>query len=120
MFYRTYSCISGLILVLQILHGAYSDTKVPVGTIHIPYTEVPIGTSGLILILSIRTYPEVLLRYYGTYSGIAELILVLRILYLYYGAYSCISDTEVPEGTIEHFTCTKVPIGTTEQIQRYP
>ena len=79
MFYITYSCISGLILVLQILHGAYYDTKVPVGTIQIPYTEVPVGTSGLILILPIRTYPEVLLRYYRTYSGIAELILVFRI-----------------------------------------
>ena len=79
LFYITYSCISGLILVLQILHGAYYDTKVPVGTIQIPYTEVPVGTSGLILILSIRTYPEVLLRYYGTYSGIAELILVFQI-----------------------------------------
>ena len=45
---------------------------------------------------------------------------MLRILYLYYGAYSCISDTEVLEGATEHFTCTKVPIGTTEQIQRYP
>ena len=120
MFYKTYSCISGLILVLQILHGAYSDTKVPVGTIQIPYTEVPVGTFGLILIFPIRMYPDVLLRYYGTYSDIAELILVLRILYLYYGAYSCISDTEVPEGTIEHFTYTKVPIGTTEHIQRYP
>ena len=53
------------------------------------------------------------------YSDIAELILVLRILYLYYGAYSCISDMEVPEGTTEHFTCTKVPIGTTEHIHRY-
>ena len=120
MFYRTYSCISGLILVLQILHGAYSDTKVPVGTIQIPYTEKPIGTSGLILIFPIRTYPEVLLRYYGTYFGIVELILVLRILYLYYGAYSCISDTEVPVGTTKHFTYTKLPIGTIEQIQRYP
>ena len=84
MFYRTYSYISGLIFVFQILHGAYSDTKVPVGTIQIPYTEVPVGTSGLILILLIRKYPEVLLRYYGMYSGIMELILALRILYLYY------------------------------------
>ena len=106
----------GLILILQILHGAYSNTKVPIGTIQIPYTEVPVGTSELILIFLIRTYPEVLLRYYGTYSDIAELILVLRILYLYYGAYYYISDTEVLEGTTEHFTCTKVPIGTTEQI----
>ena len=47
--YRTYSCISDLILVLRILYGAYSSTKVPVGTTQIHYTEVPVGTTGLIL-----------------------------------------------------------------------
>ena len=30
--------------------------------------------------------------------------------------YYCISDTEVPIGTTEHFTGTKVPVGATEQI----
>ena len=42
-----------------------------------------------------------------------EHIHVLRILYR---AYSRISDTEVPVGTTEHFSCTKVLVSTTEQI----
>ena len=46
-----------------------------------------------------------------------EHILVLRILY---GAYSRISDTEVPIGTIEHSTYTKVPVGTTGLILIFP
>ena len=33
-----------------------------------------------------------------------------------YRTNSCISDAEVPVGTIEHFAGTKVPVGTTEQI----
>ena len=74
MFYKTYSCISDLILVLRILHGAYSDTKVPVGT-----TEI------------LRN----VYWYCGTYSCISDLILVLRILH---GAYY---DTKVPVGTTE-------------------
>ena len=49
---------------------------------------------------------------YRTYSCLADLILVLP-------TDSCISDKEVPVGTIEYFTCTKVPAGTPEQIQRY-
>ena len=39
------------ILILRILYGVYSCTKVPVGTTQIHYTEVPVGTTGLILIL---------------------------------------------------------------------
>ena len=60
--------------------------------------------------------------YYKTYTclteltGLTELILGSRILYLYYRAYSRISDMEVPIGTTENFTCTKVPVGTTEHI----
>ena len=49
-------------------------------------------------------------RSYRTYTYSMEHILVLQILY---GAYSRISDTEVPVGTIEHFAGTKVPVGTT-------
>ena len=64
-------------------------------------------------------------RDYGTYTGISEhilvlqnlywsqnlylykgLILTLQILYWYYRTYYCISDTEVPVGTTEHFTGT--------------
>ena len=57
--------------------------------------------------------------YFRSYMYITELILVLQILYLCYQIDSCISDKEVPVGTIEYFTCTKVPVGTPEQIQRY-
>ena len=53
---------------------------------------------------------------YGTHTGLTELILVLRNLYWCYRANSCISDTEAPVGTTEHFAGTKVPVGTTEQI----
>ena len=79
-----------LILVLRILYlcyGAYSGAKVPVGTTQIPYTEVPICTTGLILIL--------------------------QKLYLFYRYGST-------RRYYRDFTCTKVPVGTTEQIQRYP
>ena len=50
-------------------------------------------------------------RSYRTYTYSTEHILVLQILY---GAYSRISDTEVPVGTIEHFAGTKVPVGITD------
>ena len=72
LYFRSYTCIRKLILVLWILYGAYSGTKVPVGTTQIPYTEVSVGTTGLIL--------------------------VLQNLYLYYGDYTCL---EVPVGTTE-------------------
>ena len=74
MYYRTYTCLTELILVLRNLYWSYrtysciSDTEVPVGTTEhftgtkvpvgtieqIPYTEVLVGTTGLILILRIR------------------------------------------------------------------
>ena len=54
--YGSYTCFTEHILVLQILYRAYSGTKVLVGTTQIPYTEVPIGTIGVILILRIREY----------------------------------------------------------------
>ena len=54
--YGSYTCFTEHILVLQILYRAYSGIKVPVGTTQIPYTEVPVGTTGLILILLIREY----------------------------------------------------------------
>ena len=65
-------------------------------------------------------------RSYRTYTYSTEHILVLQILY---GAYSRISDTKVPVGTIEHFayltdtrvlvgtTDTRVPVGTTGLIR---
>ena len=48
MYFRSYTCITGHILILRILYGAYSGTKVPVGTTQIHYTKVPVGTTGLI------------------------------------------------------------------------
>ena len=54
--------------------------------------------------------------YFVSYTCTTKYILVLQNLYLCCGAYSCLSDTEVPVGTTEHFAGTKVPIGTTEQI----
>ena len=56
MYFRSYTCLTEHILVLRILYGAYSGTKVPIGTMQISYTEVPVGTTGLILILPIRKY----------------------------------------------------------------
>ena len=57
--------------------------------------------------------------YLRSYMYITELILVLQILFWCYRTDYYISDKEVPVGTIEYFTCTKVPVGTPEQIQRY-
>ena len=84
MYYGTYTCLTELILVLQSLFlyfGSYTELilvqKVPVGTTQIHYTEVPVGTTGLIIIL--------------------------QNLYLYYRYGSTRryyrTDTEVPVGT---------------------
>ena len=77
--YKTYSCISDLILVLRILYGAYSGTKVPVGTTQIHYTKVPVGTTGLI---SPEGHIFVLISDSYTYTGILIHVLVL-ITYIY-------------------------------------
>ena len=64
---------------------------------------------------SYRTYPysEIILItdlcLFGTPVGVTELILGFMILY---GAYSRISDRKIPVGITEHFSCTKVPVGT--------
>ena len=68
---------------------AYSYTKVPVDTTQIHYTEVPIGTT--------------------------RLILILQDLYLFYRHGS----TRGYYRTYTYFTDTRLPVGTTEQIQRY-
>ena len=48
----------------------------------------------------------------GSYTCVTELILVFRILYLYSRTYSC---TKVPVGTTQiHYT--EVPVGTTGLI----
>ena len=77
------------------------------------YYKTYTGTSYLILVL------QNLFLSYGSYTCFTEHVLVFQILYLYYRTCTCILDKEVPVGTTEHFTCTKVPVGTPEQIQRY-
>ena len=49
---------------------------------------------------------------YGSYTCVTELILVFRILFVYYGTYTC---TKVPVGTT-HIHYTEVPVGTTGLI----
>ena len=77
--------------------------------------------------------------YFGSYTCLTEHILILRILYLYYGAYTYTKVLVGTNGLIlilqnlyffyryrsthryyRDFTCTKVPVGTTKQIQGYP
>ena len=72
--YGSYTCVTKLILVFQILYGAYSGTKVPVGTTHIHYTEVPVGTTGLI---SPEGHIFVLISDSYTYTGILIHVFVL-------------------------------------------
>ena len=107
MYFGSYSCISDLILVLRILCGAYSGTKIPVGTTQTPYTEVPVGTTGLILVLPIRENPQVLQNLYLFYH--------YRSTRRYYRTCTHFTDTEVLVGTTEiHYT--EVPVGTTGLI----
>ena len=73
--YRTYSYILDLILILRILYRAYSGTKVPVGTTQIHYTEVPVGTTGLI---SPKGHIFVLIS--DSYTYIGTLIHVLFLI----------------------------------------
>ena len=56
MSYGSYTGITEHVLVLRILYGAYSGTKLPVGTTQIHYTKVHVGTTGFILIVRIRDY----------------------------------------------------------------
>ena len=125
LYYEVYPGFTELIPVLRslFLSFRYISTrryyrtfclyKVPVGTTEqIHYTEVPVGTTGLILILiyqilfwyfesctqTLYVYYKlilVLLDLYGSYeayTGISEHILVFRILYVYYRTYTCISN----------------------------
>ena len=66
-------------------------------------TEVPLGTPEIRLVL------RNLYLYYGAYTCIMDLILVLQSLYIYY-------RYESTRRYYRDFTCTKVPVGTTEQI----
>ena len=94
-----------------------------IGTTQIHYTEVPVGTTGIKLILQnlyLFYRYESTCGYYRTYTyfidtrvpmGTTELILILLIREYprYYRAYT-------------YFTDMRVPMGTTEinQIQKYP
>ena len=74
------------------------DTEVPVGTIEqIHYIEVPVGTTGLILILVF----QILYLSYRAYTYLTDLILALRNMYLSYRSYTYFTDTGVHVGTTE-------------------
>ena len=97
-YFRSYTCITGHILILRILYGAYSGTKVPVGTTQIHYTKVPVGTTGLI---SPEGHIFVLISDSYTYTGILVHVLVLITdIYLSNLFYRVSMCTEVPVGTI--------------------
>ena len=73
--------VTELILIFRILflyYGAYTCTKVLVGTTHFHYTEVPVGTKKILLV---QKYPQVL---QNNYRGTRR----------YYR-----TNTEVPVGT---------------------
>ena len=85
-----------LILVLRILNLSYryGSTRRYYWT-YIDFTDtgVPVGTTGLILILPIREYPWVLLDLYLFYRyGSTR---------RYYWTYTYFTDTRVPMGTAE-------------------
>ena len=115
--YRTYS-YAELILITDL--GAF---RTPVGVTELmlrslTYSEVPVGTTEIterVQVLRNLLLDGSTCKYYGTYTDLTEHILVLRILY-------CNSDTEVHVGTIEYFTDTRVPIGSTglNQLHEYP
>ena len=86
--------VTELILIFRILflyYRAYTCTKVLVGATHIHYTEVPIGTTEILLV---QKYPQVLqskyrgtLRYYRIYTKVP--VGTLRsLLYSFLYSYS--------------------------------
>ena len=114
MYYRTYTCISDLIHVLQSIYlsyGSYSCAKVPVGTMS-RNRSGSYHIQGQIRLLQIRT---LVFRRYRSQIHYTEvtvittgLILILQNLYLfhryestrrYYRAYTYFTDTRVPLGT---------------------
>ena len=87
----SYTCFTELILVFRILHGAYSDTKVPVGTTETLrnvywYCRTYSCISDLIRVL------RNLYMYSRSYTCLTKHILVLRILYLYYRTCTYLTD----------------------------
>ena len=92
MYYRTYTCLTECILVFRSTYLYFRS-----------YTCI----TELILVL------RNLYLYYRSCAYITRLILILQNLYLYYRHRST-------RRYYRDFTCTKVPVGTTKQIQRYP
>ena len=104
MYFKSYTCITELILVLRNLYLRYranscnSDTEAPVGTTEhftgtkvpvgtteqIHYTEIPVGNTGLILILQN-------LYFFYRYGSTRR----------YYRTYTYITNKEVLVGTTE-------------------
>ena len=126
--YRTYS-YAGLILITDLF-----SVGTPVGVTELILCRTSTYTTEFTLV---RRYPKVsqrlrnMYRYCGTYSytevlvSTTELILILWSIYWSYRTWTCISDTEVPVGTTEYFTGTRVPVGTTVliltlSIREYP
>ena len=118
--YRAYS-YSELILITDLC-----SFRAPLGVTELMLIQRYLYTYWYLYLSQIsRRSLQNLYLYYGVYTcsevpigtiEITERILVLRNLYLRYRVNSCISDTEVPVGTTEHFVGTKVPVGTTKQI----
>ena len=112
LYYKVYPGLTELILVLRslFLSFGYRSTRRYYRTFcwykstrryseQIHYTEVPVGTTKLILILVYQilflyfeSFTQILYVYYGTYTCLRELILVLQNLYGSYGTYTGISE----------------------------
>ena len=112
--------VTELILMqnLYLSYGVYTCSRVPVGIIEI--TERILDLLNLILYRSTC-------KYYGTYTDLTEHILVLQNLDMYFKSCTCLTELililplrEYPwyYGTYTYVTETRVPLGTTELIQR--
>ena len=122
MYYRTYTCISDLIHVLQSIYlsyGSYSCAKVPVGTM----SRNRLGSyhiQGQIRLLQIRTLVFRRYRSQIHYTKVTVvttgLILILQNLYLFYRYES----TRRYYQAYTYFTYTRVPLGTTGLILVLP
>ena len=89
LFYEVYPGLTELILVLQ---------TSPMLTYTYTYTGVPVGTNGVYpCLMDLQLVLQSIFRYFGSYTGFTELILVLRNLYGSYRSYSC---AKVPVGTM--------------------
>ena len=147
---HTYSDSLYAVSSLYIYEGTYTHTGTSIYLVLVQisrrsyraytYTEVPLGTTELILVFRILylyygAYPcltdnilvlRSLFLYFGSYTCITEHILVFRILYLYYRCFACITILILILQNLylyyrygstrryyRDFSCTKVPVGTT-------